>query len=275
MVTMKKNALVLALGLGGTLITPVVSAVPLTGLLGVDAGFGSFATASATVPAYGGGSYFSMGDGALTPGTQMSDLQKLLTPGSDGGVLLGTYQNFVLNPDVPHPQGWQGDTNGDGIPDGGAGGGYGKTPVTQSNMLLPFSFFGISTYVGTNPIGYQSGDAHPAPTADVDMSSCVASVCNMTLEISAWEVEWNGNAFEQGPRPLNTGPFMLATGTYNLDTHFYSITWDSEIKGGGFNGFIGTWHLEGTHVVPVPAAVWLLGSGLLGLAGIARRKRAG
>jgi len=32
-------------------------------------------------------------------------------------------------------------------------------------------------------------------------------------------------------------------------------------------------HLAGT-VVPVPAAVWLFGSGLLGLIGIARRNKA-
>ena len=29
----------------------------------------------------------------------------------------------------------------------------------------------------------------------------------------------------------------------------------------------------GTTVIPVPAAVWLFGSGLLGLVGVARRKR--
>jgi hypothetical protein len=105
------------------------------------------------------------------------------------------------------------------------------------------------------------------------MSSCVANVCDMTLEISAWEVMWNGSAFEQGPRPVNTDPFVLATGTYNLDTKFYSVSWVSQINQGPFDGVPGHWHLEGTHVVPVPAAAWLLGSGLIGLAGLARRSR--
>ncbi len=42
-----------------------------------------------------------------------------------------------------------------------------------------------------------------------------------------------------------------------------------------FNGFAANWRLEGTMtVVPVPAAVWLFGSGLLGLVGVARRKKA-
>ena len=33
-------------------------------------------------------------------------------------------------------------------------------------------------------------------------------------------------------------------------------------------------HLVSTSAVPVPAAVWLFGSGLIGLIGVARRKKA-
>ncbi|HEX9627931.1 MAG TPA: VPLPA-CTERM sorting domain-containing protein, partial [Acidiferrobacterales bacterium] len=41
-----------------------------------------------------------------------------------------------------------------------------------------------------------------------------------------------------------------------------------------FGGFVGSWRLEGVmSTVPVPAAVWLLGSGLLGLVGVAARKK--
>jgi hypothetical protein len=43
------------------------------------------------------------------------------------------------------------------------------------------------------------------------------------------------------------------------------ITSDSGVTSGFFGG---------STVVPVPAAVWLFGSGLLGLIGIARRKKA-
>ena len=81
------------------------------------------------------------------------------------------------------------------------------------------------------------------------------------MDLSAWEVMWNRSAFEQAPRPVNTNPFVSAIGTYDLSTQAYFITWASQIKGGGFNGVTGYGHLEGT-VVPVPAAVWLLGSGL-------------
>ncbi len=205
---------------------------------------------------YVSGSYFVMGnDPSFNSG--------MLAPGSAGGIVLGTHQNFVLNPDAPHPYNW------DGL-GGGAGTGYNRAgPTTQSTMLAPFSFFGNPTYVGTNPIGYQSGEAHAAPTADI--SNCVGNTCTLSMDLSSWEVMWNGSAFEQGPRPLNSGPFVPAVGTYDLATSAYSLTWNSHIKGGPFNGVIGTWHLEGT-VVPVPAAVWLLGSGLLGLIGIAHRK---
>lgn len=53
------------------------------------------------------------------------------------------------------------------------------------------------------------------------------------------------------------------TGTYT------SISWDVNV----FEDFHGIQIGIGSSVVPVPAAVWLFGSGLLGLIGIARRKK--
>lgn len=209
---------------------------------------------------YAGGSYFAMGGN-----TPNANAAMLVPNSSPGGIVLGTYQNFVLDPDEPHLLNWNGTG---GLP----GTGYSGTPTTESNMLAPFGFFGTPTYVGTNPVGYQSGVSHPAPTADVDLGSCVGSTCSLSLQLNSWEVMWNGSAFEQGPRPDNTGPFVPAIGTYDLLTHAYSVTWISQIKGGPFNSVKGYWHLDGI-VVPVPGAFWLLASGLVGLLGLARKNK--
>lgn len=199
---------------------------------------------------YTGGSYFAMG--ADNPNGNAA----MLRPGSAGGIVLGTYQNFVLNPDVPHPYNW----DGKGAP---AGTGFSGAPTSASTLLMSFGFFSVPTYVGTNPVSYQSGLSHPVASATVDNGDCVGTVCTLSLELSAWEVMWNGSAFEQGPRPVSSGPFVPAVGTLDLSTNAYSVTWASQINGGPFSGVTGYWHLEGTFVpVPIPASLWLFVSGL-------------
>lgn len=268
-----KKFLSYILGCGLFVIALNASAASLTGILTIDAGTrGPVEVDPVNDPGvfanlYIGGSYFAMG--ANNPNGNSA----MLTPGTAGGIILGTYQNFVTDPDIPHPQGWQGDTNGDGVPDGAAGAGY-KSLVTQGSAFSPFSFFGTSTYVGMNPTSYQAGTDMSAPSASVDMGSCVGTVCTLSADLSALEVYWNGSVFQQGPRPSNSGPFTMAMGTIDLADNSYSLSWASQIKQGPFNGVTGFWHLEGTlRAVPVPAAVWLLGSGLIGLIGMARRKQ--
>lgn len=236
--------------------TSLVHAASLTGIMTIDSGLkvgGSYVS----------GSYFAMG--ANNPNGTAAMLNALSNP---GGIVLGTYQNFVLSPDTPHPYNWDGKG-------AAAGTGFSGAPTTASTLLQPFSFFGVTTYTGTNPISYQSGNSHPAPTADVDMNSCIGNSCTLSVDLSSWEVMWNGSAFEQGPRPVNSGPFVLATGTYDLGTQAYSLTWSSQINGGPFNGVTGYWHLEGTvTAVPLPSTVFLLASSLIGLFGLLRKPRA-
>lgn len=244
----------IVLGITLLLGTAAAQASAITGTMLINPGIYSASGA------YVSGSYFSFssaGAGVALVPTVSPD---------PGGIVLGTYQNFVLNPNVPHPYNW----NGTG---GSAGTGYGTTPTTLGTIIQPFDFYGTLTYVGTNPVSYQSGNSFAAPTADI--SNCVGTSCTLSVDLSSWEVMWNGSAFQQGPRPVNTGPFVPAVGTYDTATHAYSLTWTSQISGGPFNSVIGHWHLDGTIVrpVPLPGAVWLFGSGLLGLLGLARRRR--
>ena len=89
-------------------------------------------------------------------------------------------------------------------------------------------------------------------------------------------------------------PLSPTGGTFNLNTATqgaagcavgsadvcYELAWDAFISPqGGFSGDT-IWHLEGiatldapVNLVPIPAAAWLFGSGLIGLVGVARRRR--
>jgi len=78
----------------------------------------------------------------------------------------------------------------------------------------------------------------------------------------------------------NTGPFKnVQLATYWSATTFAPSTdaaWSFGMSGGFQAAFSKTtdfysWAVQSGDVVPVPAAVWLFSSGLLGLAGIARR----
>ncbi len=115
---------------------------------------------------------------------------------------------------------------------------------------------------------------------------------------------WNVDNFNGGtgagtnfvPNPVNsntaydsfsTGTATNASGTINGAA--YDGTTAILVKGGSiggdWGGFLGAQYFEVWNVsfvktgdiptIPVPAAVWLFGSGLLGLVGVARRKKSG
>lgn len=122
------------------------------------------------------------------------------------------------------------------------------------------------------------------------------------LVMSGWRLTWNnllpfdlGGGF-QDCGTTSDGICQDGTtdigGTYNNGTGLAAFTW-SGVYGTGYtldyfaivpqadpSGVGGTaygLHLEGivqTAVVPIPSAVWLFGSGLAGLIGLARRRRA-
>lgn len=116
-----------------------------------------------------------------------------------------------------------------------------------------------------------------------------------TLNFSGWTVTWNGiPAIDMGTNawnPLNctalgiTTPFTCAfingkaqfswSGVYGDP---YTLYYTATVPNGDPSGFGNVHyflHLEGTvNTIPVPASVWLFGSGLMGIIALARRRKA-
>ena len=81
----------------------------------------------------------------------------------------------------------------------------------------------------------------------------------------------NGTVIDE----LGSAGFVYA-GT-NTNQHLFTSDASDNFIGtenGGLSNILGEWTSYEMTVVPVPAAAWLFGSGLLGLVGLARRKAA-
>lgn len=108
---------------------------------------------------------------------------------------------------------------------------------------------------------------YSAPSGDITGTT-------MALDLRAWTWAWNGGQYHQGG---STDGNMTISNLTDLGGGQYAFRadWSALFEGGPINNTTGNWYIEGTaSVVPLPAAVWLMGSGLLGLIGLARRRRA-
>jgi hypothetical protein len=70
--------------------------------------------------------------------------------------------------------------------------------------------------------------------------SIAVSGGRLSGQVSGFTAQWNKLSFPQGSSHVS--------GTYNAKTHAYVLTWTSKISGGPFNGFTGSWHLQGKFV---------------------------
>jgi hypothetical protein len=153
---------------------------------------------------------------------------------------------------------------------GSHGGAPGTGTVTESpsidNPWLFFSNTGMS-FTAVNPV-----------TVVTDSGT------TKTLDFSGWRVTWNGiPAINMGGGPqgtINNGSGLAtivcsnsscsASSTYTLD--YTAVVPQGDPS--NFGGVTYKLHLVGhVEAVPVPAAAWLFGSGLVGLVGIARRRK--
>jgi hypothetical protein len=215
-------------GSGGSAPAVPGQGTPLVGLFRLDAGAQSASGALA-------GTYFQMLGGASEqplPNGNSTALDKnytLLRPGTDGGLRTDVYQP------APSPA-FDGTLNGQ--PTGNA---------LADRIVQPQSFFNINFSITTDAVDAQTGQADPLP-------QIVTQGGKLSGQTTAWVAQWNGLSFNQGsPKPDGTSPGHTepVSGTYDATTGHFVLQWKSLIVGGPFDGFTGSWHLEGTFV---PAA---------------------
>lgn len=154
----------------------------------------------------------------------------------------------------------------DGTYDGSAPAAMGTEAEYAPTSIATFAFGGfgpVATY--TQQTDSASNGPFPGVTGDLSGN-------NLTLDLRSWTAWWNGTDFNQGAAGV--------TATTDAGGNF-TASWTAPVVGGPFNGQTGSWTITGTAgpvgstpEVPIPAAVWLFGSGLLGLVGVARRKKA-
>lgn len=138
-------------------------------------------------------------------------------------------------------------------------------------------FYTASTNLGSTavPAGTIQGGNVPSGTLD-DVTGTI------TMDLSAFFASWSSEDFQQGTGKNDGVTSALATGSWNSNSGYYNLTWNSNIDffvcGPLGETCTAKYTLEGyaspnAVPVPVPAAALLFGSGLIGLAGVARKRK--
>lgn len=140
----------------------------------------------------------------------------------------------------------------------GTGHGYGINTMTGTwtnsvEQSVTFSFFATS---------YMNAMASGAGDSAIAYSQMYISL-----------VKGGTEAFRWAPGNLNQSLIATDAVPYSLGSSYFTMTTDS-LQAGTYSLVIAMKNEAKVSAVPVPAAVWLLGSGLLGLVGVARRKAA-
>jgi len=157
-------------------------------------------------------------------------------------------------------------------------------PVVGTNVTLHqnTSYFGALLNFLAPTVGSLAGTAYGVGTS---LTSAPVNGATTLMHFNVLEAQWAGAYFPLGlvgggidfTGVISGASTVGDVTTFNFDvfaTHTIAELEDPGVV--GFTGWTAQWHLQGTGVfsaVPEPSISWLLGSGLLGLIGVTRRKR--
>lgn len=124
----------------------------------------------------------------------------------------------------------------------------------QYNDIV-LGFFSVAAPAGMNIDGITVDIGNPGPSGTPDYQN------NVSIN--------SCYAFQSMPSATCAGP-NSNTGVFDIDLRFWNYSSSGTI---GFDSATFHFHETAVSTVPVPAAIWLFGSGLLGLVGMAKQKR--
>jgi len=159
----------------------------------------------------------------------------------------------------------------------GAGGSSLPSTAHDPNAIAVFDWYSlpVSLYTAATNLGDTYSTAGTVTGGPVPSGHLDNLAGTITMDLSGLFGTWSDGDYITGTSRNDGITSARATGTWNPATRAYTLYWDSKTIGLACpepNGCVSHWTLPGTaSPVPVPAALWLFGFGLLGLFGLQRR----
>ncbi len=156
-------------------------------------------------------------------------------------------------------------------------GGYIGNGGTGTDTIASLSFSGAiaNMYTAASNLGDSNSPAGTIAGGSVPFGSLDDVGNTINIDLGSWFMNWNSNDIHTGTGKTDGVTSAFAAGAWDPVTGAFTLSWQSLTDSGPKAGFTALIELSGiASPVPLPAAVWLFGSGLIGLLGVTRRKKA-